>query len=139
MVFKTLFLSAALSVSPAEAGADHLVQARDNGTSNTITLEGMPYDQARLYIMAAGWEPVENADPDSRVFATGQMYDQGYSEVDTCSPVGAMPCNFDFTKDGNFLRVHTQGENPYVTGYELTETNPRPHFVNNIGSPFRSP
>jgi len=82
----------------------------------------MPYGKARSVLREHGWWPLDNAEPGNLVSFTREIYDQGYIEVSTCSPVGDTPCKFYFYNDhGQYLEVSTRGENPLVAGTEIMD------------------
>ncbi len=80
-----------------------------------------PYAAARSVIMDQGWWPLDNFDPGNLVFVARDLYDQGYIEVDTCSPVGDAPCKFYFYKGDQYLEISTRGEHPLVAGIEILD------------------
>ncbi len=82
----------------------------------------MPYGKARSVLREHGWWPLDNAEPGNLVYFTREIYDQGYIEVGTCSPVGETPCKFYFYNDDRqYLEVSTRGENPLVAGTEVMD------------------
>lgn len=82
----------------------------------------MPYGKARSVLQEHGWWPLDNAEPGNLVYFTREIYDQGYIEVGTCSPVGETPCKFYFYNDDRqYLEVSTRGENPLVAGTEVMD------------------
>ncbi|WP_025030974.1 DUF6636 domain-containing protein [Nitratireductor aquibiodomus] len=82
----------------------------------------MPYGKARSVLQEQGWWPLENLNPGNLVYFTREIFDQGYIEVDTCSPVGDTPCKFYFYNDDDqYLEVATRGENPLVAGTEILD------------------
>ena len=74
------------------------------------------YHHYRQQLIAAGWlalrtkpKPVDPEDAD--VWAGAELWKAGYKELEYCSGSGLAPCAFRFVdKEGNHLRVHTQGE-----------------------------
>ena len=82
----------------------------------------MPYGKARSVLQEHGWWPLDNAEPGNLVYFTREMYDQGYIEVGTCSPVGDAPCKFYFYNDDRqYLEISTRGESPLVAGTEFMD------------------
>ncbi|MFC5584211.1 DUF6636 domain-containing protein [Nitratireductor kimnyeongensis] len=82
----------------------------------------MPYGKARSVLREHRWWPLENFDPGNLVYFTREIFDRGYTEVDTCSPVGDTPCKFYFYNDDDqYLEVATRGENPHVAGTEILD------------------
>ena len=134
-----VFLAATLAAGSADAAPDKpILVGTNNDPLLNITeaqavplqhLEGMPYGQARQLILDSGWEAMGNTEPDELMFSTADMYDQGYVEVDICSPVADSPCMFDFkNEEGQFLRVFTSGEDPHVRSVDVQDASPRVEF-----------
>ena len=111
-----VFLAATLTASSALASESDL--------SSSLDILNSPYDQAREVILDQGWQPVENPEGDNLMFATGDMYEEGFIEVDNCVPSGTAPCDFYFEKDGQYLKVSTNNEAPTVVDHEIKPAVP---------------
>ncbi|TYC69138.1 hypothetical protein FMN63_10940 [Stappia sp. BW2] len=110
----TLGVAAVLVTKTLIAG-DAVLAASEEFQSSAHELIGLPYDQARSIILTNGWQPFENPVADDLAFVARGLYEDGYVEVATCSPVGEAPCKLYFQEPaGRYLEVMTIGEFPHV-------------------------
>ncbi|MBE9063088.1 hypothetical protein [cf. Phormidesmis sp. LEGE 11477] len=116
------------AVSATEAGEDAgAVEDRSQtAVDNTVDIEmGMPYAEARARIIQQGWVPEAGPEP-GPYGGERALYDEGYTEVDSCSGTGLGPCLFYFShpertgpNEENVLRVGTNGgsSRPEIAGW----------------------
>jgi len=77
--------------------------------------KGWAVSRARAALTQEGWKPVEtystlaDGTRTSRTGAAGELYRQGFHEVEDCSE-GLVYCAFNYAKSGECLRLITQGE-----------------------------
>jgi hypothetical protein len=83
-----------------------------------------PIAQARARLIMDGWTPVridqviipgerENLQPGT----PREMFNSGYFEIEGCSGTGVNSCIFNYQKNGQCLRVVTEGEFNRTRGY----------------------
>ncbi len=94
-------------------GSESAASTPVEGLAQEVT--DLSYGQARSIILDRGWKPLVHPEPGNLQFVARTMYEQGYVEVNVCSPVADAPCIFYFTNaGGRYLKVSTNGEVPYV-------------------------
>jgi hypothetical protein len=79
-------------------------------------IRGLPYDQARAALLAAGWVPGHGSNYDGLTGNQQIFHDRGYTELVSCNFESTTLCYFRFNgKGGTELRVTTSGEeNPLL-------------------------
>ena len=83
--------------------------------------EGIPYNQAREFILSQGWRPVE-VDPNDAVarFGVDYLISLGFTEAVDCSGTGIGLCFLRFyNAQGETLDVSTTGNNPDWDGPKI--------------------
>lgn len=79
-------------------------------------IKGLPYDQARKALLAAGWTPGHGSQFTDLAGNQAAFHDRGYTELRSCGLGQGTPCRFIFAAKGDVaLTVTTTGdENPLL-------------------------
>ncbi len=86
------------------------------GAPTVPVIKGLPYDQARAALLAAGWQPGHGSQFTDMAGNQSVFHDHGYTELQSCDFKQGAPCHFLFVGHGNVeLKVVTTGEeNPLL-------------------------
>jgi hypothetical protein len=79
----------------------------------------MPYAEARRVLIASGWRPARNPQPERLESGGKMLFQDGVVEVQGCAETGVANCKFAWNRasDDQPLVVFTEGKRPRVFGW----------------------